>query len=61
MALEYDDMEESYAYFLESSNLCFSIVFALEAVLKIIAYGNSYFKNSWNKFDFFVVLASIFD
>ena len=30
-------------------------------MLKIIAQGSSYFKNSWNKFDFFVVVASFFD
>jgi len=29
--------------------------------LKLIAYGNTYFNNSWNKFDFFVVVASILD
>ena len=33
----------------------------MEATLKLIAYGGSYFGNSWNKFDFFVVFASIFD
>jgi hypothetical protein len=30
-------------------------------VLKLIAFGVSYFNNSWNKFDFFVVMAAIFD
>jgi hypothetical protein len=29
--------------------------------MKIIAFGSTYFNNSWNKFDFFVVCASIFD
>jgi len=29
--------------------------------LKIIGYGLSYFRNGWNQFDFFVVVASLFD
>ena len=29
--------------------------------MKLIAFGSSYFENGWNKFDFFVVVASIFD
>lgn len=36
-------------------------MFIVEAVLKLIAYGKSYFSNSWNKFDFSVVAASILD
>ena len=39
----------------------FTIIFIIEAVLKLIAYGKSYFENSWNKFDFFVVSSSILD
>jgi hypothetical protein len=26
-----------------------------------VAYGKKYFNNSWNKFDFFVVVSSILD
>lgn len=34
----------------------------MEAIFKLIAYGIiGYFKNSWNRFDFFVVLCSIID
>lgn len=33
----------------------------MEAVLKLFAFGNTYFNNTWNKFDFFVVVASLFD
>lgn len=29
--------------------------------MKLVAYGMKYFKNSWNKFDFFVVVATLFD
>jgi hypothetical protein len=29
--------------------------------LKLFAYGDTYFNNSWNQFDFFVVISSIID
>ena len=61
MAVEYDNMSLVYADFLEASNILFTIVFGIEAILKLIAYGKTYFKNSWNQFDFFVVIASVFD
>jgi len=37
------------------------VVFILEMILKMIGFGLGYFKNNWNKFDFFVVIAAIFD
>ena len=46
---------------LDATNIIFTIVFTAESVLKIIGYGKSYFENSWNKFDFFVVVMSLFD
>lgn len=33
----------------------------IEALLKITGYGWSYFSDNWNRFDFFVVIASILD
>ena len=43
------------------TNYIFTVVFLIEAVFKAIAFGSTYFNNSWNKFDFFVVSASLFD
>ena len=43
------------------SNHFFTVIFLVEAVLKFIAFGMTYFNNAWNKFDFFVVSASIMD
>ena len=34
------------------------LIFTLEAILKIIAQQKEYFKDSWNRFDFFVVVAT---
>lgn len=50
-----------FGYFLDFTNYIFSAIFGVEALLKLIAYGNTYFNNGWNKFDFFVVVASVFD
>ena len=46
---------------LDFTNLIFTAIFIIEAGLKIVAFGGSYLNNSWNKFDFFVVVSSIFD
>lgn len=33
----------------------------LECLLKLVAFDITYFKNSWNVFDFFVVVSSSLD
>lgn len=44
-----------------------TIIFTLEALLEIIAFGfyfngsKSYLRNGWNVLDFFIVVSSIFD
>ena len=44
---------------IEIANYAFTIIFTIEAIIKIIALGfRSYFKNSWNIFDFLVVVVS---
>lgn len=43
------------------TNYIFTLIFIVEAILKLIGFGKSYFHNTWNKFDFFVVVASILD
>jgi hypothetical protein len=46
---------------LEVSGSVFSIIFLTECIFKLFAYGDTYFKNSWNQFDFVVVSSSVFD
>ena len=41
---------------IEVVNYVFMVIFTLEAILKIIAMGKNYFKESWNIFDFTVVV-----
>ena len=61
MAYVHEGQNPGTTDFLEFLNNIFTTVFLAEAILKIIGYGRSYFKNSWNQFDFFVVVASMFD
>ena len=42
-------------------NYIFTFIFVVELIIKLIAFGGSYFKNLQNRFDFFVVCASVFD
>jgi len=40
--------------------MIFSIIFFLEAAIKILAKGKFYFKDGWNLVDFSIVLVTIF-
>jgi len=48
MGMNFDNSSEEYNLLLKYTNLCFSGIFFCEAVLKLIAFGRSYFENSWN-------------
>jgi hypothetical protein len=62
MAMNYDDCDYGYEYILKFANWIFTGIFVLECILKLTAYGLSgYFYYGWNKFDFFVVVASLLD
>lgn len=61
MAVNFEGSSAIYNTALDYINYFFTSVFALECILKIIGFGGSYFKTSWNIFDFCVVCASLFD
>ena len=61
MGMDFENSTISYDWFLKIVNICFSVIFFCEACLKLVAYGSTYFQNSWNKFDFFVVVTSVID
>ena len=58
MSIRYARMSDLYSSILENFNLAFAIVFNFEAFVKIIAFGKSYFNNSWNKFDLSIVIGT---
>ena len=61
MAMQFEGSSQQYNSILESINYAFTSIFVIEAVLKLIAFGTSYFKMGWNIFDMCVVIASLFD
>lgn len=50
---------DSFKQPLEAINYTFMAIFTVEAIMKIIAQKLDYFKDSWNRFDFTVVVATI--
>ncbi|XP_074630746.1 sodium channel protein 1 brain-like isoform X1 [Acropora palmata] len=62
MALEHFRMDKTFAKVLEYCNLVFTVVFIMEMVLKLIAFGpKEYCKNKWNLFDGAIVILSVLD
>ena len=59
MSTEHHNQSDAWGTFLETSNLTFLILFACEAAVKLLALGPvGYFRDPWNKFDFFLVFMS---
>mmetsp|Transcript_8574 Transcript_8574/g.25632 ORF Transcript_8574/g.25632 Transcript_8574/m.25632 type:complete len:1547 (-) Transcript_8574:159-4799(-) len=42
-------------------NVFFTMLFVVEAIIKLIGLGKHYFESNWNIFDFFVTVASLID
>ena len=62
MAMVYENCHPTYDTCLTIANYIFTGIFIAECCLKLLAYGIvGYFHTGWNKFDFFVVAASILD
>ncbi|XP_013405220.1 voltage-dependent calcium channel type A subunit alpha-1 [Lingula anatina] len=62
LMMKFYNMPETYTYVLSYLNITFTILFTVECVLKIIAFGpKNYFRDPWNVFDFVTVLGSITD
>lgn len=51
-------MSEDLENFSDFANLVFAFVFNCEMLLKLIGLGRTYFFDSWNKFDMFIVLGT---
>eukprot|EP00744_Colponema_vietnamica_P011114 GILI01015640.1.p1 GENE.GILI01015640.1~~GILI01015640.1.p1 ORF type:complete len:545 (+),score=88.32 GILI01015640.1:1070-2704(+) len=61
MAMSFSGQSDDYALALRIANYAFLGCFILEAMVKLLAYGISYFKSNWNCFDFLLVLVGIID
>lgn len=61
LAMPYQGMSDQYELLLEYINIVLLVVFTIELILKFIVFQLSYFfRDFWNKFDFVIVLGSIF-
>jgi voltage-dependent calcium channel L type alpha-1D len=59
LMIKFQGQSDDLVSALENVNLVFTIIFTLEAIIKIVAYGKDYFKDGWNIFDFLVVMLSL--
>lgn len=61
MCFKHDQNSDVFEIVDSYSNICFTIVFCLEAIIKIFALRSLYFKDGWNWFDFLICLVSVLD
>lgn len=61
MAMIYETMTDEFRDIMSYVNLAFNIIFFLEMVCKLIALDWQYFRNTWNVFDFVIVILSVVD
>jgi hypothetical protein len=62
MSVDHIDSSETFNNFSSIINYTFTAIFILESILKLLGLGSiKYFYETWNKFDFFVVVTSIID
>ena len=62
LCLTYEDCPYKYTLFLKINNKIITILFTIECILKLSAYGfKSFFYSNWNIFDFILVIVSYID
>ncbi|KAF7688199.1 hypothetical protein HF521_014205 [Silurus meridionalis] len=62
LMMKYHEASEMYDKVLKNLNIVFTILFFMECILKMIAFGiRNYFRDAWNIFDFVSILGSITD
>ncbi|XP_035277462.1 voltage-dependent R-type calcium channel subunit alpha-1E-like [Anguilla anguilla] len=60
LMMKYHSAPAAYDTVLKHLNTAFTVLFSLECILKIFAFGfMNYFRDTWNIFDFITVLGSI--
>uniref|UniRef100_A0AAV2L283 Voltage-dependent calcium channel alpha-1 subunit IQ domain-containing protein n=1 Tax=Knipowitschia caucasica TaxID=637954 RepID=A0AAV2L283_KNICA len=60
LMMKYYSAPPAYEAVLKHLNTAFTVLFSVECILKILAFGFlNYFKDTWNIFDFITVLGSI--
>ena len=59
MAMVWFDEPDGKEFVLEILNYVFSAIFTIEAIIKLIALKKVYFNDSWNIFDFTIVVLTL--
>lgn len=59
MAIEHYKQTDIVTDILKIFNILFTVIFTLEAIVKIIGLRLHYFRIGWNVFDFIVVILSL--
>jgi hypothetical protein len=59
LAIQWPTMTKSEEYTLECVNYIFVAIFIIEAIIKLLGFGFRYFKDNWNRFDFFIITISV--
>jgi len=58
----YPELDEQTLDLLKQANLIFTFIFTVEVILKMIGFGAKLFwKDSWNQFDFIIVVVSLLE
>ena len=60
LTLQWQGMSKDTTKTLDVMNFVFSSVFIAEFCIKLVGYGERYFKDSWNVFDMIIVVFTIF-
>jgi hypothetical protein len=61
MGMMFENEPPLYTLLIDYSNYVFTLIFTVEAYLKLRAFSYRYFETTWNKFDFFIVVTSLMD
>ncbi|MGH0189211.1 UNVERIFIED_CONTAM: hypothetical protein FKN15_034181 [Acipenser sinensis] len=62
LGMQHCDQSDEINYISDIFNLIFTVLFTLEAVLKLMAFkAKGYFGDPWNVFDFLIVIGSVID
>jgi hypothetical protein len=60
LCIDYNGSPALLSKIIQIGNIIFISIFALEALLKLIGFGlRYYFLDTWNRFDFLIVILSI--
>jgi len=58
MALAHWTQTDTVSDLIEGGNYMFALIFTIEMVLKLFALNKRYFNDSWNRFDFIIVIGT---